>query len=296
MSNAQTVLITGSSSGFGLLAAQTLLTEGYTVLATMRGLEGKNAANASQLEAFASSQLGTLHLLELDVTSDVSVQAAISQGLELAGHLDVVVNNAGLGTGGLTESYTTEQLQKLFDVNVFGVHRVNRAVLPSMRERGSGLLINVSSTMGRIVIPFAGLYTASKFALEGLTESLRYELAPTGVDVVLVEPGGFGTNFLANIIPPADEATVASYGPVANIPAQMWGMFGQMLASDNAPNPQDVADTILNLIETPAGERPLRTVVDPMTGGEGPTTINQVSSQVQSQLLNGFGMANLLSV
>lgn len=296
MNKAQRVLITGSSSGFGFLTAQTLLKEGHTVLATMRGLEGKNAANASQLKAFASSQPGTLHLLELDVTSDASVRAAIGQALELAGHLDVVVNNAGLGTGGLTEAYTTEQFQKVFDVNVFGVQRVNRAVLPSMRERGSGLLIHVSSTLGRIVIPFMGLYLASKFALEALAESYRYELAATGVDVAIVEPGAFGTNFLANVMMPADSATIGSYGPIADIPGQMFGSFGQMLTSDNAPNPQDIADAILTLMQTSAGKRPLRTVVDPMMGGEGPSAINQVSSQVQSQLLNGLGMGNLLSV
>lgn len=295
MSQSQTVFITGSSSGFGWLTTRTLLEKGHTVFATMRGVDGKNAAAAGELKSFAETTEGTLHLLELDVTSDVSVKTAVEQALARM-PIDVVINNAGYGVGGFTEGFTIEQFQQIFEVNVFGIQRVNRAVLPSMREQGTGLLVHVSSTMGRIVLPFSGPYTASKFALEGLAESYRYELAGTGVDVVIVEPGGFGTGFFSNMVMPADEERVASYGPLAELPEQMWNGVGQMLEGDEAPDPQAVANAIAALIDTPAGERPLRTVVDPMTGGGAASAINQTTDQIQTQLLTSFGMGELLSV
>ena len=152
-----------------------------------------------------------------------------------------------------------------------------------MRTNKSGLVVNVSSVMGRMVIPYAGAYTASKWALEGLSESYKYELAPTGIDIAIVEPGGFGTNFISGMISASDEERINSYGELKNIPDQMWQGFAKFLTSDNAPNPQDVADVISNLIEMPAGQRPLRTVVDPMTGGEGPKVINATSDKVQEQ-------------
>ena len=292
----QNVLITGSSSGFGKLITHTLLKNGHTVIATMRGLDGKNAGAASELTAFAENTSGKLVLVDLDVTQDDSVNNAVDAVLKEVGHVDVLVNNAGLGNGGYSEAFSTQEFQHILEVNVVGVHRVSRAVLPSMRQRGQGLIINISSVMGRIVIPFAGLYTATKYALEGLTESYRYELAAAGIDVTLIEPGGFGTNFLANMIAPKDQERVASYGPLAEVPEKMWSGFGHALNGENAPNPQEVADAVLTLIQTPAGSRPLRTVVDPMTGGQAPTTINQMTDQIQEQMLTGFGMADIVSV
>ena len=296
MSKNQNVIITGSSSGFGFLTTRTLLENGYTVFATMRDLDGKNASRANELRDFADGTTGTLRLLELDVTNDASVETAVRQALDEAGQLDVVINNAGIGAAGFAEGFTVDQFQRIFDVNVFGVQRVNRAVLPAMRERGSGLLIHVSSSLGRLVIPFAAPYTATKYAVEGLSESYRYELAGTGVDVVVVEPGGFGTGFAANMVMPADEVRVESYGELRETPRQMWSGMVQQLQGENAPDPQVVADAILTLIETPAGQRPLRTVVDPMTGGEAASVINQTTDQIQSQLLAAFGMGDLLSV
>jgi len=296
MGQGQNVLITGTSSGFGLLTARTLLQKGHTVFATMRGVAGKNAAAADGLRKFAEGQDGTLHLLELDVTNDASVDNAVKTALKLSGRLDVVVNNAGTGSGGLAESFTVDQFKQLFEVNLFGVQRVNRAVLPSMRDAGKGLLIQVSSIMGRIVIPFSAPYTATKWALEGLTESYRYELSGTGIDVVCVEPGGFPTGVGERAMVPADKLRAASYGALAELPDKMWGGMMQMMQGDDAPDPQDVADAILQLIETPAGQRPLRTVVDPLTGGEGPSTLNRTSDRIQKHLLDAFNMGDLLSV
>jgi NAD(P)-dependent dehydrogenase (short-subunit alcohol dehydrogenase family) len=290
------VLITGSSSGFGRMTTISLLERGATVFATMRDAEGRNAEKAAALRDEAAALDGTLHILSLDVASDDSVKTAIDSALATAGHLDVVINNAGYGVGGMTEGFTPDQIRDLFEVNVIGVHRVNRAVLPSMRARGAGLLVHISSTMGRMVLPFAGPYTASKYALEGLAESLRYELSQTGVDVVIVEPGGFGTNFLGAMVPPADEAVIESYGALNEYPQQMWGGVAEAFASGQGPDPQMVIDAILGVIETPAGERPLRTVVDGMGFAAGPEAINQTSDGVQQQTLEGMGVAALLKL
>jgi NAD(P)-dependent dehydrogenase (short-subunit alcohol dehydrogenase family) len=292
MSDARNVLITGASSGFGSLTARTLLERGHTVFATMRGVEGKNADAARELAEFADDKPGTLHTLELDVTSEESVDRCIKQALELGQRIDVVVNNAGVAVGGYAEAFSVEQYQQLFDVNLFGVQRVNRAVLPSMREAGSGLLLHVSSVMGRVVIPFAAPYTATKYALEGYAESCRYELARTGVDVAIVEPGGFRTGIDERMMGPADVARSDSYGDLADAPKKMWAGFMELLHSDQSPDPQLVADTIVELIEMSAGERPLRTVVDPLLGGEVPATVNKLSDQMARQLLEGFGMGD----
>ncbi len=272
------VLITGSSSGFGELTTRSLSQAGYAVYATMRNVNGKNAEKAQELNG-----LNGVTVLDLDVTNQSSIENAVNTVINREGKIDVLVNNAGIGSGGYTEPFSANEFQKVFDVNVFGVQRLMNAVLPSMRKEQSGFIINVSSVMGRMVIPYAGAYTASKWALEGLSESYKYELAPTGVDVVLVEPGGFGTNFMAGMVMAADEDRVNSYGELNKIPQQMWDGFAQHLQSEQGPNPQDVADAIVRLIEMPAGQRPLRTVVDPMTGGEGPKVINATSDKVQEQ-------------
>lgn len=298
MNQPQNVFITGSSSGFGRLITQTLLIKGYTVFATMRDPLGRNETSANELKAFAAETPGKLYILDLDVTRMASVETAVDQALNQAGRIDVVINNAGVGDGfaAYTEAVTMKEFEHIFDVNVFGVQRVMRAILPAMRQQGSGLLINISSTMGRIVLPFAASYTATKYALEALSESYRYELAGTGIDVAIVEPGGFGTPFWSKLEPVGDAARMASYGSLAELPQKMYGGMGDMLSGENAPNPQDVADAVLQLIETKAGERPLRTVIDPLMGGDGPAAVNQTTQQIQQQLLTGFGMEQLLTL
>ena len=292
-----TVLITGTSSGFGRLTAETLLDEGYAVFATMRDPHGRNAEAARALQDHAGGTEGTVHVLELDVTDDESVQTAVGAVLDrTGGHLDVAVNNAGIGAAGLSEAFTLDQWAEIYDINVLGAQRVSRAVLPSMRAAGRGLLVNVSSIMGRVVIPFAAPYTASKFALEGMTESLRYELAPTGIDVVIVEPGGFGTGFGERMLFAGDEERTSEYGDLAEMPERLWGGMMERLESEAAPDPQEVADAIVRLIETPVGERPLRTVVDPLTGGTAPRTLNKTTETIQRRFIGAFGMEELLAV
>jgi NAD(P)-dependent dehydrogenase (short-subunit alcohol dehydrogenase family) len=273
-----------------------LLAQGYTVFATMRDLEGKNAAQAAQLRHDAQGQRGVLHLVELDVTDETSVVAAVENVLRQAGNIDVVVNNAGGGGRGYTEAFSVEQVQKMFDINVFGVHRVMRAVLPSMRAQHSGLIITISSAQGRMVVPFSGAYTASKFAVEGLAESYHYDLAPLGVDVVIVEPGAFGTGFWSKMTGPDDHARVSGYAPAADLPDKVWdGVFAN-LQGKQAPDPQVLVSAIIELIETPAGKRPLRTVVDPMMGGGIPTAVNQTTERVQRELLQALGLGDRISV
>ena len=159
----------------------------------MRHINGHNAEHRESLQRVASSENLRLQVLELDVTDEASVQNAVLRALELAGRLDVVINNAGFAGIGVTEAYTPEQFQQMFDVNLYGVVRVNRAVLPSMRKQRSGLLIHVSSGAGRVAVPGLGAYCASKFALEALADAYRFELLPFGIESVLVEPGIYRT-------------------------------------------------------------------------------------------------------
>ena len=199
------ILVTGAAGGFGQLITDGLLAAGHRVIATMRAVEERNHAVAERLRG-----AGAL-VVEMDVTDTASVDAGVAQAIAAFGQLDVVVNNAGVGVLGLQEAYTAEDLQRLFDINVFGVQRVNRAVLPAMRQRGTGLLIHVSSLLGRITIPFYGPYNASKWALEALAENYRTELSQSGVEVCLVEPGGYPTSFIDHLMKPSDKARAATY-------------------------------------------------------------------------------------
>lgn len=285
------ILITGTSSGFGLLTVRTLAAKGHTVFASMRGVEGKNAAVAAEIRASAERDGQKIHVIELDVTDQASVDRAVGRILERDGHLDVVVNNAGVAGVGLTEAYTIEQVQQMFDVNLIGVQRVNRAVLPSMRKRGSGLLVHISSVIGRWLMPVMGVYCATKFALEALAEAYRYDLALIGVDSVIVEPGTFPTEILGKVVQAADADRTAGYGDASKLPEQVGAALHASLA--NPPSPQLVADAIAKLVDTPAGKRPLRTVVDPMSG-QAAETINATAAEVQAGIMNAMGMGALL--
>lgn len=283
------VVITGTSSGFGKLTSEYLAKAGHTVFATMRGVSGKNASVAAELRAFAERERVALHVVELDVTSQASVDEAIAR-IEKSGPIDVVINNAGFGYFGHGESISAEQLAHQLDVNVVGVQRVNRAVLPGMRARKSGLLIHVTSGVGRVVLPTLGVYGASKFALEALAEAYRYELSALGVDSVIVQPGAFATAFIDNVPEAANPERGAAYGPAAVLGEKLTQAMHQMTSSKDAPSPTLIAEAFLKLIETPVGKRPLRTVVDPLTG-QGTEAINGVASQVQRGLLEAMGLS-----
>ena len=284
------VLITGSSAGFGKLTVKSLLTGGHKVVASMRGIHGRNKANAEELKAAGAE------IVEIDVTSDESVSAGVGKAIELTGGLDVVVNNAGLGVLGIQETFTVEDWQKLFDINVFGVQRVNRAVLPHMRAKGAGLLIHVSSLLGRMVLPFYGPYNASKWALEAMAENYRMELGGFGIESVIVEPGGYPTSFLDALVRPSDKSQNESYGEFVNVPEMSVKGFEEALASNPAQNPQDVADAIVSVVESPAGKRPIRTVVDKMGMGDHIKGYNDQLEQIHAGIYGAFGMEDMMKV
>jgi len=204
-----------------------------------------------------------LDVLEMDVSNEASVNQAVQQALDRAGRVDVVINNAGIAALGITEAYTVEQFQQVLDVNLFGVVRVNRAVLPAMRRQGSGLLIHLSSGIGRTVVPGSAPYAVSKFALEALADAYRFELAPLGVDSVIVEPGIHRTPILEKLFPPADQNRGVEYGFPAEAIDRVKGVFEQSSSAPETPGPEVVVDAFVRLIETPAGERPFRTVPTP---------------------------------
>jgi NAD(P)-dependent dehydrogenase (short-subunit alcohol dehydrogenase family) len=278
----RTAVVTGANSGFGRLTAQTLAADGWRVYATMRNASTRNAAPAADLR-----QRG-IAVVELDVTSDASVAAAAETILGEAGAIDVLVNNAGTGFFGITEAFTPAAAEQQFATNVVGPLRVNRAFLPAMRERKSGLVIYVSSVVGRIVIPFGGIYTASKWALEALAETASYELAPFGIDVAIVEPGAYATDIFSKVTSADDEARVTAYGDVAKYAAQLSESLG---AAAQERDPQEVADAILHLANAPAGRRALRTAVPANPAVD---AINSATAPIQREVIAGFGFEALL--
>ena len=284
MDSKQVVLITGSSTGFGRLIAETLARRGHTVYATMRDPGGRNAKNAGEIRALAKRESLPLHVLEMDVTDDASVERAVDTAAEQAGRIDVAINNAGYALVGLAEGVTLEQARQLMDTNYFGPVRVNRAVLPHMRRQRSGLLLHISSGAGRVVLPTFGFYCASKFALEALAESYHYELAAQGIESVIVEPGAYQTPVFSNIVMAADQARTETYGVANQISAKVNGALAAA-----AGNPQEVADAVLQIVETPAGERKLRYRVS--AASLGVDEINALSESVQGKLLVAFGLA-----
>jgi len=286
MSNitSKTILITGASSGFGRDMAEILTRAGHTVLASMRDVAGKHRdqANALRKQGIA--------VVELDVSNDASVDAAVKQVLARANRVDVLVNNAGIASAGVTEAFTADQAKVIFNTNVVGLLRTSRAVLPVMRAQGDGLIINIGSILGRVTFPFFGIYGASKFAVEALTDSLRYEVSQLGIEVVLIQPSAYPTNMYAAIQQPADAARAAAYGAIGEIPAKLFEIFKGMFASASAPNPHDVARAIAELITTPKGERAARLVVGQAFGAD---AINDAVAPIQHRVIEGLGLSAL---
>lgn len=290
MTTSHTILLTGAAGGFGQLIANTLLDQGYKLATTMRDPSGRNSAAAKALAARGAT------VIDMDVTSDASVEAGITRATQALGSPDVVINNAGLGVHGLQESFTADDLKRLFDINVFGVHRVNRVLLPAWRARRSGLMINMSSLLGRVAMPFYGPYNASKWALEALSENYGTELSAFGVEVCIVEPGGYPTSFIDNLMHPSDTTRNASYGPMADAPAQTLKHFGEVLAANPAQNPQSVADAVSKLLATPRGQRPLRTTVDALGMGAAVNGYNDALAGLTAGLYKNFGIDHLLTL
>ena len=279
----RTILITGCSSGFGRVGALHYARHGAKVIATMRGLPRPEAEN---LAAEAAKEKLDLHIVEIDVTSDASVASGTARALEIAGgRIDTLVNNAGIGITGPVEVQDMAATQLIFDTNVFGIQRMLRALLPQMRAAKSGQVFNISSQLGRVVVPAGGHYSATKFAVEALSEQLAYELVPHGIDVTVIQPGGYPTKVWVNrnaytgaLKERSAPALLAAYEPFTR------GM-GTEDGSGRSADPADVPRAIAEIMAMPPGKRPLRRAVHP--GNKPQEAINRVSAEVQLAWLGG---------
>ena len=284
---AKTILITGASTGFGRDTAETLTREGYSVFASFRDIAGRNKSHAEALRRAG------INVVELDVTNNNSVEGAVSNVLSRAGRIDVLVNNAGIASAGVSEAFTAEQVRDLFEVNVFGIQRVLRAVLPTLRNQRDGLVINVGSILGRITFPFFGLYGASKYAVEALTDSYRYELSQLGVEVVLLQPSAYPTNMYASAQKPDNNSRSEAYGEIGAIPGKMFDTFLEIFQSKSAPNPHDVPEAIAKLVGQSKGTRPARVVVGEPYGSD---VVNRSVEPVQAQVIEKLGLGQLAKI
>jgi NAD(P)-dependent dehydrogenase (short-subunit alcohol dehydrogenase family) len=284
------ILITGASGGFGILTVKKLIENGNQVVAAMRDVAGRNKKTAEELSALGAK------IVELDVTNDDSVTKGVESAIQQLGGLDVLMNNAGIGSAGMIEFFTTADFQRLYEVNVFGVQRMNRAVVPYFRKQKSGLIIYTSSLLGRITLPFYGLYQSSKWALEALAENYRVELSTFGIENCIVEPGGYPTAFAENLMLPSDTSQAENYGGFIHAPQKMGESFGNVLANNPQQDPQRVADAFAELIDKPYGEKPFRTTIDFIGMGDHVQKYNEHLGQVTTGLYTNFGIAGMLSV
>jgi NAD(P)-dependent dehydrogenase (short-subunit alcohol dehydrogenase family) len=283
----KTILITGASTGFGRDTAETLARAGHTVFASMRDPQAKNRKHSEALRKQG------IEVVELDVSSDDSVERAVKEVLARARRIDVLVNNAGIASAGITEAFTPDQAKAVFNTNVVGLLRTIRAVLPVMRGQRDGLIINIGSILGRVTFPFFGIYGASKFAVEALTDSLRYEVSQLGIDVALVQPSAYPTAMYTNVQQPADTDRAVAYGAVGDIPAAMFKHFMTTFQAADAPNPHDVAEAIAKLVAQPKGRRPARTVVGAAFGSD---TVNEQTAPIQAHVVEALGLGHLAKV
>jgi NAD(P)-dependent dehydrogenase (short-subunit alcohol dehydrogenase family) len=284
------IILTGASGGFGKLSVLTLLEKGHKVAATMRNSLEKNKEVADELQRAGAT------IIEMDVTDTQSVDKAVKSAIEALQGLDVVVNNAGRGVAGMQEHFTPEDFQEILDVNVIGVQRVNRAALPHLRKQGSGLLMHISSLLGRVALPFYGPYQSAKWALEALAENYRVELSGFGVQSIIVEPGGYPTAFMNSLLTPSDNSRNESYGDFMNVPAMAAAGFGEQLKNTPEQHPQKVADAIAELVDMPAKDRPFRTIVDFMPWRDGIQNYNEHFEQLTKSIYAAFGMEGMLQV
>lgn len=292
MTSPQVILITGTSSGIGHSTAQTLARKGHTVFATMRQTGGKNAAAAEGLRSWAAGENLSLHVVELDVTDEASVQSAVRQVIEAAGRIDVLINNAGRGIFGLAEAFTEDQWRSLFETNMFGTMRVTQAVLPYMRQQGEGLLMYVSSTSSLIPYPFMGAYGSSKAAFEALALTLNSEIYSLGIDTVVIQAGAYGTEFGNNLESSARKEVWEGYGPIGQAGQGLIAGLPGFFASEVASPVAELAEQIAELIALPSGQRPLKAAIG--MGSEGIEMVNNVLMPLQTQAIEMFGFGGLL--
>ncbi|MEM9101654.1 MAG: SDR family oxidoreductase [Pseudomonadota bacterium] len=298
--NAQPVaLITGASSGFGNVTAKTLAKNGFHVIASMRNVKSKNAERAKDLCEFAKQNNVKLEIVEIDIDSDESVRSGIAEALSKTGNtIDVLFNNAGINIPGPVE-LSMESSRQSFETNVFGQLRMLREVAPIMRKNRHGLIIQMSSGLGRLVMPTSGIYCATKFAQEALFESAAYELHPFGIEVAIIQPSDYATNIKQNsrryfmeMLESLDKNDVQRLKDYdKHIEVTM-----RELEYSPAPPAQEVADVVIKLALTEPGKRPLRQVSMPPELAAGLNQLNGTLEEVQTGMLKASGLDDWLEL
>jgi NAD(P)-dependent dehydrogenase (short-subunit alcohol dehydrogenase family) len=289
------ILITGASSGFGRLTAEALTKAGHTVYASMRNTTSRNAGVVEQMAALAKSKSVDLRTIEMDVQSQASIDAAVAKIIADHGRIDVLVHNAGHMVFGPAEAFTPEQYAQLYDVNVLSTQRVNRAVLPHLRQQRQGLLVWVSSSsVAGGTPPYLAPYFGAKAAMDAIAIQYARELSRWGIETSIVVPGAFtrGTNHFAHAGRPADGARVAEYeaGPYAGFGEQVQKAFAEIVPADADANL--VAEAIVNVVDAPYGKRPFRVHIDPTE--DGAEVGFTVTDRLRAEMLHRVGLADLL--
>ena len=232
-------VVTGTSSGIGFETALALAREGYYTYATMR-----NIAKGDKLKELSSKESLKIDVLELDVDNENSAKTAIKHILDQKQRIDVLVNNAGWARWGCVEDVSVDEFKTQFETNFFSIIRLIQEVGPTMRNQGSGTIVNISSVVGRIGFPASPAYISSKFALEGLSESLRFEFAPFGVDVIIIEPGVIKTNFMKNMKMAKKSELDTVYKDITTKVVS-----GVKMMTEMGTHPKEVASTIVKAIK-----------------------------------------------
>jgi len=288
------IVISGASSGFGALSARALADAGHTVYAGMRDSTGHNAPQIEAARQYAVEHSVDLRTVELDVSVQQSCDAAVASILADAGRLDVIMQNAGHMVTGPTEAFTPEEIAGIYDTNVLGAQRLNRAALPHLRRQGKGLLLWVGSTSTRGgTPPYLGPYFAAKAAMDSLAVSYAAETARFGIETTIVVPGSFthGTNHFAHSGRPTDTATVAAYDELyPNLMEQVSKRLAELAPAD--ADVADVARAIVEVVGTEHGKRPFRVHIDP--ADDGAAVVNAVADRIRAEFLTRIGLQDLL--
>ena len=285
-----TVFITGIAGGFGKPTALTLIDKGHTVAGSVRTRAGRNAETVAELEAAGA------HIVELDVTDTDSTNAGVTAAIAHLGRLDVLFNNAGIGSYGLQELMSPEAMTQVFDVNVMGVQRVMRAAMPHMRTQERGTVLYTSSLIGRITTPFWGTYCASKWALEAIAECYRTELSGFGIESCIIEPGAMPTAFFDGVVTSSDPDREADYGDFAKAPAATAQQLADAIDAVPEQRPERVAEAVAALLALPFGDKPFRTVVDHVGVGPEIERYNRTLHEVTRNVMTNFGIEDMLAL
>ncbi|MFH9330028.1 SDR family NAD(P)-dependent oxidoreductase [Streptomyces althioticus] len=286
--------MTGAATGIGNLTARALAAAGHTVFASMRDPFGRNVARSRELLDLAVKENIDLRVVELDVQSQQSADDAVRSVLGETGRIDVVVHNAGHLMVGFAEAFTAEEVGHLMDVNVLGMQRVNRAVLPHLRSRGEGLLLYVGSTTSAVLPPFLAPYVASKAAFDALARTTGYEVGRFGVESTIVMPGPFmsGTEHFPNATRAGDGQVTAAYAALEPLVERNEEATAGLFRDGIDADPAAVADEIVRIVDLPRGNRPSRSVVDFTDAGV--EQVNEAGDTAQRNYLTRMGFGELL--